>query len=64
MEVIAIEKDKYIEVMVRGAGVGMKKEEIQKLFAPFIQLGYAVSDEMGTGRGSFHRGLMATSRSL
>ena len=53
VEVSAIEKDKYIEVMVRDTGVGMKKEDIQKLFAPFIQLEYTISDEKGTGLGLY-----------
>lgn len=53
VEVSAIEKDMYIEVMVRDTGVGMKEEDIQKLFAPFIQLEYTVSDEKGTGLGLY-----------
>lgn len=53
VEVKAIEKDKNIEVMVKDTGVGMKKEDIHKLFAPFVQLEYTVSEEKGTGLGLY-----------
>lgn len=53
VEVSAIEKDKYIEVMVRDTGVGMKTEDIQKLFSPFIQLEHTGSDKKGTGLGLY-----------
>ena len=53
VEVKAIEKDKSIEVMVKDTGVGMKQEDLQKLFAPFTQLDYTVSEEKGTGLGLY-----------
>ena len=53
VEVKAIEKDKNIEVMVKDTGVGIKKEDLHKLFAPFTQLEYTVSEEKGTGLGLY-----------
>lgn len=53
VEVKAIEKDKNIEVIVKDTGVGIKKEDIHKLFAPFAQLEYTVSEEKGTGLGLY-----------
>ncbi|KAF5418333.1 MAG: Methanogenesis regulatory histidine kinase FilI [Candidatus Methanogaster sp.] len=53
VEVKVIEKDKSIEIIVKDAGVGIKKEDIQKLFAPFTQLEYTVSEENGTGLGLY-----------
>jgi signal transduction histidine kinase len=53
VEVKAKEKDKCIEVMVKDTGVGMKQEDLQKLFAPFTQLEYTVSEEKGTGLGLY-----------
>nr|QNO46565.1 sensor histidine kinase RcsC [Methanosarcinales archaeon ANME-2c ERB4] len=53
VEVKVIEKDNSIEVIVKDTGVGIKKEDIQKLFAPFTQLEYAVSEEKGTGLGLY-----------
>nr|QNO46544.1 sensor histidine kinase RcsC [Methanosarcinales archaeon ANME-2c ERB4] len=53
VEVKAIEKDKSIEIIVKDTGVGIKKEDIQKLFAPFTQLEYTVSEERGTGLGLY-----------
>ena len=53
VEVKVIEKDKSIEVMVKDTGVGMKKEDLPKLFAPFTQLEYTVSEEKGTGLGLY-----------
>ena len=53
VEVKVIEKDESVEVMVKDTGVGVKKEDLPKLFAPFIQLEYTVSDEKGTGLGLY-----------
>lgn len=53
VEVKVIEKDKSVEVMVKDTGVGVKKEDLHKLFAPFTQLEYTVSNEKGTGLGLY-----------
>jgi signal transduction histidine kinase len=53
VEVKAIEKDKNIEVLVKDTGIGIKKEDLHKLFAPFTQLEYTVSEEKGTGLGLY-----------
>ena len=53
VEVEASEKDKSIEVIVTDTGVGIKKEDLPKLFAPFTQLEYTVSEEKGTGLGLY-----------
>ncbi len=53
VEVKVIEKDDSIEVMVKDTGVGIKKEDTQKLFTPFTQLEYTVSEEKGTGLGLY-----------
>jgi PAS domain S-box-containing protein len=53
VEVRAIEKDGAIEVMVKDTGVGIKSEDINRLFEPFVQLDYTVSEERGTGLGLY-----------
>lgn len=53
VEVKVIEKDKSMEVRIKDTGVGIKKKDIQKLFAPFTQLEYTVSEEKGTGLGLY-----------
>ena len=53
VEVEAKEKDKSIDVIVKDTGVGIKKEDMHKLFAPFTQLEYTISEEKGTGLGLY-----------
>lgn len=53
VEVKAIKKDKNIEIMVKDTGIGIKKEDLHKLFEPFTQLEYTVSEEKGTGLGLY-----------
>ena len=53
VEVGVIEKDGMIEVMVKDTGVGIKTEDIHRLFEPFAQLDYTVSEEKGTGLGLY-----------
>ena len=53
VEVKAIEKEKNIEVIVKDTGIGIKEEDLHKLFAPFTQLEYTVSEEKGTGLGLY-----------
>lgn len=51
VEVKGIVKNKGIKIIVRDTGTGIKKEDIHKLFEPFSQLEYTVSNEKGTGLG-------------
>jgi signal transduction histidine kinase len=51
VEVKGIIKDKVIEIAVKDTGAGIKREDIHKLFEPFKQLKYTVSNEKGTGLG-------------
>jgi len=51
VEVKGIVKNKGIKIIVRDTGAGIKKEDIHKLFEPFSQLEYTVSNEKGTGLG-------------
>ncbi len=53
VEVTVIEKDETMEIIVKDTGAGIKKEDLQKLFAPFTQLEYTVSEEKGTGLGLY-----------
>jgi signal transduction histidine kinase len=53
VEVNAVERNKSIALMVKDTGVGMKKEDVHKLFAPFTQLEYTVSEEKGSGLGLY-----------
>jgi PAS domain S-box-containing protein len=53
VEVEVSEKHKSIEFIVKDTGVGIKKEDIPKLFTPFTQLEYTVSEEIGTGLGLY-----------
>jgi len=53
VEVEASEKDNSIEVIVKDTGVGIKNEDLPKLFSPFTQLEYTVSEEKGTGLGLY-----------
>jgi signal transduction histidine kinase len=53
VEVKAVKKDGNIEVIVRDTGIGIKKEDFHKLFQPFVQLEYTISEEGGTGLGLY-----------
>ncbi len=53
VEVKAIEKDESLEVKVKDTGFGIEKEDLHKLFKPFTQLEYTVSEEKGTGLGLY-----------
>jgi len=53
VEVKVVKKDGNIEVIVRDTGIGIKKEDFQKLFQPFVQLEYTISEEGGTGLGLY-----------
>jgi signal transduction histidine kinase len=53
VEVKAVKKDRNIEVIVRDTGIGIKKEDFHKLFQPFVQLEYTISEEGGTGLGLY-----------
>lgn len=53
VEVKAVKKDGNIEVIVRDSGIGIKKEDLHKLFQPFAQLEYTISGEVGTGLGLY-----------
>lgn len=53
VEVKAHKRDENIEVMVKDTGIGIKKEDFHKLFQPFVQLEYTVTEEAGTGLGLY-----------
>lgn len=53
VEVKVVKKDGNIEVIVRDTGIGIKKEDFHKLFQPFVQLEYTISEESGTGLGLY-----------
>jgi len=53
VELEAVKKDKYVEVMVKDTGIGIKKEDLVKLFKPFVQLEYTITEESGTGLGLY-----------
>ena len=53
VEVKAVKRENRIALMVKDTGVGMKKEDVHKLFAPFTQLAYTVSEEKGSGLGLY-----------
>jgi signal transduction histidine kinase len=53
VEVKAVKKDKNIEVIVKDTGIGIKKEDFHKLFQPFVQLEYTITEEAGTGLGLY-----------
>lgn len=53
VEVRAVKKDGNIEVIVKDSGIGIKKEDFPKLFQPFAQLEYTISEEGGTGLGLY-----------
>jgi len=53
VEVKAVEKDENIEVIVKDTGIGIKKEDFHKLFQPFVQLEYTITEESGTGLGLY-----------
>lgn len=53
VEVKVVKKDGNIEVIIRDTGIGIKKEDFHKLFQPFVQLEYTISEEGGTGLGLY-----------
>ncbi|OQY38437.1 hypothetical protein B6228_04545 [Candidatus Atribacteria bacterium 4572_76] len=53
VEVKAHKRDENIEVMVKDTGIGIKKEDFRKLFQPFVQLEYTITEEAGTGLGLY-----------
>jgi len=53
VEVKAVKKDENIEVIVKDTGIGIKKEDFHKLFKPFMQLEYTITEEAGTGLGLY-----------
>jgi len=53
VEVKAHKRDENIEVMVKDTGIGIKKEDFHKLFQPFAQLEYTITEERGTGLGLY-----------
>jgi signal transduction histidine kinase len=53
VEVKAVKKDKNIEVIVNDTGIGIKKEDFNKLFQPFVQLEYTITEGAGTGLGLY-----------
>lgn len=53
VEVKVVKKDGNIEVIVRDTGIGIKKEDLHKLFKPFVQLEYTFTEETGTGLGLY-----------
>jgi len=53
VEVKAHKRDENIEVMVKDTGIGIKKEDFHKLFQPFAQLEYTITEEAGTGLGLY-----------
>ena len=53
VEVKAVEKDENIEVMIKDTGIGIKKEDFHKLFQPFVQLEYTITEGAGTGLGLY-----------
>lgn len=53
VEVKVVKKDGNIEVIVRDTGIGIKKKDLHKLFKPFVQLEYTITEETGTGLGLY-----------
>jgi signal transduction histidine kinase len=53
VEVKAVKKDENIEVIVKDTGIGIKKEDFHKLFQPFVQLEYTLTEGAGTGLGLY-----------
>jgi len=53
VEVKAHKRDENIEVIVKDTGIGIKKEDFHKLFQPFVQLEYTITEEAGTGLGLY-----------
>lgn len=53
VEVKAHKKDENIEVIVKDTGIGIKKEDFHKLFKPFMQLEYTITEGAGTGLGLY-----------
>ena len=53
VEVKAHKKDENIEVIVEDTGIGIKKEDFHKLFQPFVQLEYTITEKAGTGLGLY-----------
>lgn len=53
VEVKAHKRDENIEVIIRDTGIGIKKEDLHKLFKPFVQLEYTFTEETGTGLGLY-----------
>jgi signal transduction histidine kinase len=53
VEVKAHKRDENIEVMVKDTGIGIKKEDFHKLFQPFAQLEYTITEGAGTGLGLY-----------
>ena len=53
VEVKAHKRDGNIEVIVKDTGIGIKEEDFHKLFQPFAQLEYTITEERGTGLGLY-----------
>lgn len=53
VEVKAHKRDENIEVIIKDTGIGIKKEDLHKLFKPFVQLEYTITEETGTGLGLY-----------
>jgi len=53
VEVKAHKRDENVEVIVKDTGIGIKKEDLHKLFQPFVQLEYTITEGAGTGLGLY-----------
>jgi len=53
IKIKVIQKDEIVEVSVRDSGIGIKKEDMDKLFKPFSQIPNPGKVEEGTGLGLY-----------
>jgi len=51
LEITATKKDNYVEILIQDNGMGVKKEDMQKLFTPFFTT--KVKSQKGTGLGLY-----------